>query len=35
MKRHTHTAQSKAEEAFDDGLYCAESVVRAAEPPVA
>lgn len=29
MKRHTHTAQTKAEDAFDGGLYCAESVVRA------
>ena len=29
MDRHIHSAQSKAEEAFDGGLYCAESVVRA------
>lgn len=29
MDRHIHSAQSKAEAAFDGGLYCAESVVRA------
>ena len=29
MERHIHSAQSKAEAAFDGGLYCAESVVRA------
>lgn len=29
MDRHFDSAQSKAEEVFDGGLYCAESVVRA------
>lgn len=29
MDRPVHSARSKAEEAFDGGLYCAESVVRA------